>query len=398
MKILVVNAGSSSLKYQLIDMQNENAIAKGVCDRIGLANAFLKGSANGKDFEIKCDLPNHTVAVKLVLETLTGKEHGVIKSMSEIAAVGHRTVHSAEDYAGSVLIDDKVLAVCEANAELAPLHVPANIMGIRACMEVMPNTPMAGVFDTAFHATMPQAAYMYAIPYEAYTDWKIRRYGFHGTSHKYVSQSAAEFLGKKPSELKIVTCHLGNGSSVAAVDGGKSVDTSMGFTPLEGVPMGTRSGDIDPFVVEYLMKKGNMTVGQALDYLNKKSGVLGISGVSSDFRDIRAAADGGNTRAKLALDVFCYRVKKFIGAYAAAMGGLDAIVFTAGIGENTPTIRASILSNLEFLGASYDKKLNDNCPRGKIVDISAKGAKVKSLVVPTNEELVIARETWELVK
>jgi len=397
MKILVVNAGSSSLKYQLIDMKTETAIAKGGCERIGLKHSFLKGTGKNGSFELKRDMPDHTVAVKLVLETLTDKIHGVIRSMKDIDAVGHRVVHSAEDFDCSVLIDNEVLAVCENNAGLAPLHMPSNIMGIRACREVMPNTPMAAVFDTAFHSTMPPNAFMYAIPYEAYTEWKIRKYGFHGTSHKFVSGAAAKFLKKDITTLKMVTCHLGNGASIAAVKNGKCVDTSMGLTPLEGLVMGTRSGDIDPSVIEYLMKKAGMSAPQVLEYLNKKSGVLGISGVSSDFRDIISEAEKGNSRARLAIEVFCYRVRKYIGSYAAAMGGLDVIVFTAGVGENCPSVRAQILDGLEFLGVNYDKELNNNIESGKNINLTSKGAKVKTLIIPTNEELVIARETLALV-
>jgi acetate kinase len=343
-------------------------------------------------------MPDHTAAIKLVLAALVDKAHGAIGSLRDIDAVGHRVVHSGEDFHGSVLVSEDVLAVCGRNAELAPLHVPANLTGVRACLAVMPETPMALVFDTAFHSTMPPRAYLYAVPYEAYTDWKIRRYGFHGTSHFFVANEAANFLGVPVSKLKIVTCHLGNGSSITAVDGGKSIDTSMGFTPLEGVPMGTRSGDIDPAVVEYLMKKTGMTIEDTLNYLNKRSGVAGISGVSSDFRDLIAAEKEGNVRAGLALDVFTYRVKKYIGAYAAAMGGLDCIVFTAGIGENTVTVRARVLQGLEFLGVKADAAANENFQRGRIFDISAPDSRVKILIVPTNEELVIARETKALLE
>ncbi len=398
MKILVVNAGSSSLKYQLIDMETEQAIAKGNCERIAIEGSVLKHKSAKGEIEIKRDMPNHKVAVQMVLEALVDKNYGVISSMDEIGAVGHRVVHSGEDFNQSVLIDEQVLKICEKNAELAPLHVPANIVGINACREVMPDTPMAAVFDTAFHSTMPEKAYLYAIPYEDYKALKIRRYGFHGTSHKYVSQEAAKYLGKDIKDLKMITCHLGNGSSITAVDGGKSVDTSMGFTPLEGVPMGTRSGDIDPAVLEFLAGKKGMNISEILNYLNKKSGVFGISGVSSDFRDLEKAASEGNHRAKLALDIFNYRCKKYVGAYAAAMGGVDCLVFTAGVGENTVKTREAVAEGLQFMGISIDKNKNNTKNEGKIRDITGEGSKVKVLIVPTNEELVIARETDELVK
>ncbi|MDR3317991.1 MAG: acetate kinase [Clostridiales bacterium] len=397
MKILVINAGSSSVKYQLIDMAKKKVLAKGGCERIGLPKSLLKGVSGGKTVEINEDMPDHTSAIRLILDALVNKEYGVIKKMSEISAVGHRVVHSGEDFTSSVLIDENVIKICERNRDLAPLHAIPTAMGMRACKEVMPDTPMAAVFDTAFHSTMPRYAYMYAIPYDAYSDFKVRKYGFHGTSHMYVSQEAARLLKKDIKDLKIVTCHLGNGASVTAVDGGKSVDTSMGLTPLEGLIMGTRCGDIDPYVVEFLMKKSGMTVSETLDYLNKKSGVAGISGISSDFRDLIAAADGGNDRARLAIDMFAYRVKKYIGAYAAVMGGLDAIVFTAGIGEHTPIVREKVLDGLEFLGVKLDKEYNNNLPRGKAVNFALKGSKVKLLLIPTDEELVIARETLALL-
>jgi len=399
MNILVINAGSSSLKYQLIDMKTEGVIAKGICERIGTAGSKLahKG-AGGAEVEINVPMPDHNAAIQLVLDALTDKAHGVIKSMNDIDAVGHRVVHSAEDFDRSVLIDDTVLAVCEKNADLAPLHVPANIMGIRACKKVMTKTPMAAVFDTAFHSTMPPRAFMYAIPYEAYADLKVRRYGFHGTSHMFVAQGAAAYLKKPIEKLKIVTCHLGNGSSITAVDGGKSVDTSMGFTPLEGVPMGTRSGDIDPAAVEFLAAKTGMSLSETINYLNKKSGVLGVSGVSSDFRDLTQAEKAGNKRANLALDLFAYRVKKCIGAYAAAMNGLDCVVFTAGVGENAWDVRARILSDMGFLGIDFDPDANKNFARGVVFELTKKSSRVKALIVPTNEELVIARETAKLVK
>lgn len=399
MKILVINAGSSSLKYQLLDMETEAVVAKGLCERIGIEGSKLTHKPAGRDeVVIERAMPDHTVAIRMVLDALTDKEHGVVSSMSEIGAVGHRVVHSAEDFKESVLLTEDVIKVCESNTELAPLHQPANISGIRACQAVMPNTPMVGVFDTAFHSNMPDYAYLYGIPYEAYKEWKIRRYGFHGTSHKYVADEAAKYLGKDIKELKIVTCHLGNGSSISAVKGGVSVDTSMGFTPLEGVPMGTRSGDIDPAVIEYLMAKSGMSVGEVLNYFNKKSGMLGLSGVSSDFRDLTAGAAEGNERCRLALDVFAYRVKKYVGAYMAAMGGADVIVFTAGVGENTPEVRQRVLDDMEFFGITYDRERNKQRAGGKILDLTGKDSRVKVLVIPTNEELVIARETLALVK
>lgn len=396
MKILVVNAGSSSLKYQLIDMENEQAVAKGGCERIGLEGSFLKHKTAKGETVIEKALPDHKVAVQLVLDTLTDAEWGVIGSMKEIDAVGHRVVHSAEDFNCSVLLTDDVMKICAANSELAPLHQPANITGIEACRAVMPDTPMVGVFDTAFHSTMPDYAYMYALPLEFYEKYKVRRYGFHGTSHKYVSALAAEYLNNP--DAKIITCHLGNGSSISAVKGGKCVDTSMGFTPLEGVPMGTRSGDLDPAVVEYLCGKLNKTVGEVLTILNKKSGVSGVSGVSSDFRDLRAAKDAGNDRARLALDLFTYRVKKYVGSYAAALGGADAIVFTAGIGENDADVRESVATGLEYMGAKLDPEKNRARSGEPVREISAADSRVKILVIPTNEELVIARETREIVE
>jgi len=398
MKVLVVNAGSSSLKYQLIDMEDESVLAKGNAERIGISNSLLKHTAAGKDtVEIKAEFKNHVDAIRMVIDTLVDAEHGVIKSMNEIGAVGHRVVHGGETFSRSVVIDDEVMKAIEANIELAPLHNPANIMGIQACKNVMPNTPMVAVFDTAFHQTMPKEAFMYPIPYEAYKELGIRRYGFHGTSHKYVSRKAALMLGKPIESLKIVTCHLGNGSSIAAVKNGECIDTSMGFTPLAGLPMGTRCGDIDPAIVTFLIEKKNMNYEEVNQYLNKESGVLGLSGVSSDFRDLHKACDEGNGRAKLALDVFNYSVKKYIGAYAAAMGGLDCVVFTAGIGENTPEVRENACKGLEFLGIKIDPDRNKELLRGREGEISTDDSKVKVLVVPTNEELMIARETLELL-
>ena len=398
MKILVANAGSSSLKYQLIDMDTEEVMAEGGCERIGIRGSSLKHKTAKGEKVIEQDMPNHKIAIQMVLDALVNKEYGAIRSMKEIDAVGHRLVHSAEDFNKSVLLTDEVLEICRRNAELAPLHQPANILGIEACKEVMPDTPMALVFDTAFHSTMPQYAYMYAIDYDDYKNYKIRKYGFHGTSHKYVSQEAIRYLGKKAEDTKIVTCHLGGGSSISAIMGGKSVDTSMGFTPLAGVPMGTRSGDIDPAVLEYLAAKKNYTLLDCNEYLNKKCGVAGVSGISSDFRDLTKAADEGNERAKLALDMFVYSCKKYIGSYVAAMDGLDCLVFTAGIGENTWQVRKGICDGLKFFGISIDDEKNMQKNDGAIHDISAKDSKVKVLVIPTNEELVIARETKELLE
>lgn len=398
MKILVINAGSSSLKYQLIDMATEKAIAKGGCERIGLDGSFCKHKANGKETVINAAMPTHKEAIKVVLDALVDKEHGAIKSMKEIDAVGHRIVHSGEVFNDSVLLTDEVMKTIESLSELAPLHQPANIIGVRACQAIMPDVPMVGVFDTAFHHTMPEKAYIYGIPYEAYTDYKIRRYGFHGTSHRFVSAEAAEYLSRKNDpNFKVITMHLGNGSSISAVKGGKSMDTSMSFTPLGGVPMGTRSGDLDPAIVEFLANKYNMTLAQTMTYLNKKSGVMGLSGVSSDFRDLTAAASGGNHRAALALEVFEYSCKKYLGAYAAALGGVDCVVFTAGIGEHDHLIREHICKDMEYMGLKLDEKKNENIGDG-ISDVTAEGSKVKILVIPTNEELVIARDTERLAK
>lgn len=398
MKILVINAGSSSLKYQLIDMATEKAIAKGGCERIGLDGSFCKHKANGKETVINAAMPTHKEAIKVVLDALVDKEHGAIKSMKEIDAVGHRIVHSGEVFNDSVLLTDEVMKTIESLSELAPLHQPANIIGVKACQAIMPDVPMVGVFDTAFHHTMPEKAYIYGIPYEAYTDYKIRRYGFHGTSHRFVSAEAAKYLGRENDpNFKVITMHLGNGSSISAVKGGKSMDTSMSFTPLGGVPMGTRSGDLDPAIVEFLANKYNMTLAQTMTYLNKKSGVMGLSGVSSDFRDLTAAASGGNHRAALALEVFEYSCKKYLGAYAAALGGVDCVVFTAGIGEHDHLIREHICKDMEYMGLKLDERKNENIGDG-ISDVTAAGSKVKILVIPTNEELVIARDTERLAK
>ena len=400
MKVLVINAGSSSLKYQLIDVDTKDVIAKGLVDRIGISdsNVIYKPAMGKTGFAVVRDVKDHTEAIRLVIDAMLDPVNGVIKSMDEIDAVGHRVVHGGEKFTAPVLINDAVMETIETRTDLAPLHNPANMMGIRACREIMPNAPMVAVFDTAFHQTMPAEAYIYALPYDAYTDNMVRRYGFHGTSHNYVSKVAVELLGKPAEETKIVTCHLGNGSSIAAVKGGKCIDTSMGLTPLEGVPMGTRCGDIDPAIVLYLMKKLNLNVNEMDAYLNKKSGVLGISGVSSDMRDIEAAAKQGNERAELALATLAYKVKKYIGAYVAAMDGVDAIVFTAGVGENAANIRERIISGLGYLGVVPDYELNSNCPRGQNVEISKPESSVKVFVIPTDEEMMIATQTAELVK
>ena len=396
MKVLVINAGSSSLKYQLLDTGSQNVLAKGLCERIGIDGKFTY-KAPGKAVVDARDvaMPTHSEAIQTVLNALVDPENGVIASMREIDAVGHRVVHGGETFAHSVRIDGQVLSAMEACVPLAPLHNPANILGVKACSAVMgPNVPQVAVFDTAFHQTMPPVAYTYALPYEYYQQDKVRRYGFHGTSHKYVTQRAADMLGKPIESLKLISCHLGNGSSVAAVAGGKSVDTSMGFTPLAGVPMGTRSGDLDAGILEYLMNKHGMDIKEMLNVLNKKSGVQGLSGVSSDFRDLCAARDAGNGRAALALDLFNYGVKKYIGAYAAAMGGVDAVIFTAGVGENDAAQRMAIASGLEFMGIKMDPDANS--VRGKEAIISAIDSKVKVLLIPTNEELMIALDTAEL--
>ena len=398
MKVLVINCGSSSLKYQLIDMVNEEALAQGLVERIGLEGSVLTQKVEGKDkYIVKEEMKDHKDAIRLVLEALVDENNGVIKSMAEISAVGHRVVHGGEKYKESVVINDEVKANIEECFKLAPLHNPANMIGIKACEELMPNTPMVAVFDTAFHGTMPEDAYLYALPYELYEKHGIRKYGFHGTSHKYVSQTCAEVMGRDIKDLKIITCHLGNGASLCAVKNGVSVDTSMGFTPLEGVAMGTRCGNIDPAIVTFLMKEEGLSVDEVNDLLNKKSGVLGISGISSDFRDIEDAAfNKDDRRAKLALKIFEYKIRTTIGAYAAAMGGVDAIVFTAGVGENGPETREKCLEGLEFLGVEIDREANN--VRGKVREISKAGCKVKAFVIPTNEELVIARDTLELIK
>lgn len=396
MNILVINCGSSSLKYQLIDMDGEKVLAIGLVERIGIEGARIKHDTTGKErVIIEEPMENHKRALELVLEAIVDEKYGAIKSMDEIGAVGHRVVHGGEDFAGSVIINDAVMAALEKNIELAPLHNPPNIMGIEACQELMPNTPMVGVFDTAFHQTIPADNFIYAIPYEFYEKYKIRRYGFHGTSHKYVSARAAEILGKDVKDLNIVTAHLGNGSSVTAVEGGESVDTSMGFTPLEGLAMGTRSGDIDPAIIPFLMEKENLTFEEVNQMLNKESGVLGISGVSSDFRDLEIASEEGNVRAKLALDIFANRVRKYIAAYAAQMCRIDVLVFTAGIGENSASMRELICDGLECLNITIDKELNNI--RGEEAVVSKNIGGVTVMVIPTNEEVMIARDTLELV-
>ena len=398
MNVLVINAGSSSLKYQLLNPETGDLLAKGLCERIGIDGKFTyKPQVEGKEKLDAVDvaMPTHAEAIAAVLDALVDPKNGVISSMKEIDAVGHRVVHGGEKFASSVVITDEVMAAIEECNPLAPLHNPANIIGIKACQEKMPGVPMVAVFDTAFHQTMPAKAYTYAIPYEYYENDKMRRYGFHGTSHRYVSQRCAEILGKPIEELKIVSCHLGNGSSITAVDGGRSVDTSMGLTPLAGLPMGTRSGDMDAGIMEYIMKKYDMSMADMMTTLNKKSGVLGISGVSSDFRDLDNAAAEGNKRAALAIEVFEYGVRKMIAEYAAAMGGVDAVIFTAGVGENSADMRLHFVDGLQFMGIEIDPEKNNI--RGEERIVSPDGAKVKVLVIPTNEELMIAKDTAELV-
>ncbi len=395
MKILVINAGSSSLKYQLMDSASHNVLAKGLCERIGIDGRLTHKVPGKEDYKADIPMPTHGEAIQSVLDALVSPDHGVIADVKEIDAVGHRVLHGGMAFTESCIVDDACIAAIKECIPLGPLHNPANLMGIEACQKVMAGTPQVAVFDTAFHMTMPEKAYTYAIPYEYYEKDKVRRYGFHGTSHRYVSARCADMLGRPAKDLKIITCHLGNGSSLAAVKGGKCVDTTMGLGPLAGFPMGTRSGDIDATILEYLMGRYGYDIKEMLNILNKKSGVLGISGVSSDFRDICAAADEGNHRAQLALDVFYYSVKKFIGAYAAAMGGVDAIVFTAGVGENDASARMSIASGLEYMGVKMDEDANNI--RGKEAVISAPDSKVQVLLIPTNEELMIAIDTAEIV-
>ena len=397
MKILVINAGSSSLKYQLIDMENEQLMAKGLCERIGI-DGHLKHTPLVGDkpvFNEDVPMPTHSEAIAAVIDKLTSAEYGVVASMKEIDAVGHRVVHGGEKFAGSVLINDEVLAAIRECIPFAPLHNPANITGINACRDVMGDVPMVAVFDTAFHQTMPSKAFMYAVPYSYYENDGIRRYGFHGTSHRYVSARCAELMGRPLEELKIISCHMGNGSSLAAVKYGKVVDTSMGFTPLVGLPMGTRCGDLDAGVIQFLMNKYGYSIDEMLNILNKKSGVLGISGVSSDFRDLGKAAEEGNERARLALDMFYYWVAKVAGSYAAAMNGVDAIIFTAGVGENDKDARAGICEYFGYLGVKVDPEANNT--RGRDIMISTEDSPVKVFVIPTNEELVIARDTRDIV-
>lgn len=397
MKTLVINCGSSSLKYQLIDMATEDCMVQGLVERIGIEGSILTQKVEGKDkYVINSDIKDHKEAIRLVLEALVDPVHGVIKSMDEISAVGHRVVHGGEKYSDSVLINDEVLQSIKDCIVLAPLHNPPNVIGIEACKELMPNTPMVAVFDTAFHQTMPKKAFLYGLPYEYYEKYKVRRYGFHGTSHSFVSKRTAEFLGMDLKNSKIIVAHLGNGASISAVLNGECVDTSMGLTPLEGLVMGTRSGDIDPAIMEFIAKKENLDIEGVMNVLNKKSGVQGLSKLSSDFRDLEAAANEGNELAIGAIDVFCYRVAKYIGAYVAAMNGVDAIAFTAGIGENTTIVRAKVLEYLGYLGITVDAQANEVHGEEKV--ISTADSKVKVCVIPTNEELAIARETVALVK
>ena len=396
MKVLIINCGSSSLKYQLIDSETEEVLAKGLCERIGIEGGMLTHTPTGKaKVERAVEMPDHVKAVELVLQSLTDKENGVIASLDDIDAVGHRLVHGGESFAEATLINDEVIKAIEACNDLAPLHNPANLIGIRSCRQLMPNVPMVGVFDTAFHQTMPKKAYLYGIPYEYYEKYKIRRYGFHGTSHSYVSKRTAEILHKNYQDCKVIVCHLGNGASVSAVKNGQCVDTSMGLTPLEGLFMGTRSGDLDPAILEFICNKENISITEMLNILNKKSGVLGMSKLSSDFRDLISAANDGNDLAKTTLEAYAYRVAKYIGAYTAAMNGVDAIVFTAGIGENNSDVRQMVGDYLSYLGTGVDRSKNET--RGEEAIISYDEARIPILIVPTNEELAIARETVKIV-
>ncbi len=396
MNVLVINCGSSSLKFQLINADTEAVLAKGLCERIGIDGRLVYQPEGGEKEKIDAAMPTHQEAIQMVLEALMNPKTGVIKSLDEVGAVGHRVVHGGEKFSSSMVITEEMMDAIEECNDLAPLHNPANIIGIEACKALMPNTPMVAVFDTAFHQTMPEKAYMYGLPYRYYEKYKVRRYGFHGTSHSFVSKRAAEYLGKPLESLKTIVCHLGNGASVCAVDGGKSVDTSMGLTPLEGVMMGTRSGSIDPAIIEFIAKKENLDIEGVMSVLNKESGVFGVSGISSDFRDLEVAAEGGDPKAILARTAFCYDVAKIVGGYAAAMNGVDAVVFTAGVGENDGLVRRDICAYLEYLGLEYDE--NTNNIRGKEAIISTPDSKVKALLIPTNEELAIARETLALVK
>lgn len=396
MNVLVINCGSSSLKFQLINSESEKVLAKGLCERIGIDGSLTYQPEGGEKVKSDKAMPTHTEAIQFVIDALTDGQTGVVKSLDEIGAVGHRVVHGGEKFANSVVITDEVIKAIEECNDLAPLHNPANLIGIRACQELMPGTPMVAVFDTAFHQTMPEKAYMYGLPYEYYEKYKVRRYGFHGTSHSFVSKRAAELAGKPYESLKTIVCHLGNGASICAVQNGKSVDTSMGLTPLEGLVMGTRSGDIDPAILEFIAKKENLDIAGLMNMLNKKSGVYGLSNyLSSDFRDLSEGAENGNKPAEIALDVFCYRVAKYVGAYAAAMNGVDVIAFTAGIGENSDTVREKVIDCLGYLGITLDKEANSK--RGEEVLISTPDSKVQVFIIPTNEELAIARETVALV-
>ena len=396
MNVLVINCGSSSLKYQLIDSETEQVLAKGLCERIGIDGVLTHQPAGKDKIKTEAPMPTHTEAIGMVLDSLTDKENGVISSLDEIGAVGHRMVHGGEKFACSALVTDEMIEAVESCNAFAPLHNPATLIGINVCRELLPGKPMVGVFDTAFHQTMPKKAYLYGIPYEYYEKYGVRRYGFHGTSHKFVALRTAEILGKNIEDLKIIVCHLGNGASISAVNGGKSVDTSMGLTPLEGLIMGTRSGDVDPGVLEFIAKQEHIDINGILNILNKKSGVLGLSGVSSDFRDIENAANDGNQRAEDTLDIFCYHVAKYVGSYVAAMNGVDAIVFTAGLGENDKNTRAKVCSYFGYLGLELDQEANNM--RGKEAIISTQDSKVTALCVPTNEELMICRETVALIK
>ena len=398
MNVLVINCGSSSLKFQLINAETEKVLAKGLCERIGIDGRLTYQPAGGEKEKSDLAMPTHTEAIQFVIDALTNEKTGVVKSLDEIGAVGHRLVHGGEKFASSVVITDEVKKAVEECNDLAPLHNPANLIGVAACEKLMPGTPMVAVFDTAFHQTMPEKAYMYGLPYEYYEKYKVRRYGFHGTSHSFVSKRAAEVMGKSYDEVKTIVCHLGNGSSVSAVLNGKCVDTSMGLTPLEGLVMGTRSGDIDPAIMEFIAKKENLDIEGVMEVLNKKSGVFGISGgLSSDFRDLTDAMNAGDKKAKIAMDVFSYRVAKHIGSYAAAMNGVDDIVFTAGIGENDDYVRQEVCKYLGYLGVDFDFEVNTGL-RGKEAELTKEGSKVKVFVIPTNEELAIARETLALVK
>ena len=397
MKILVINAGSSSLKFQLFDMDNEKVIAKGNCEKIGLAGSFISYKTTGDKKEVMADMPDHNVAVKKVFDVLTDKSEGVIKSVSEIDAVGHRFVQGGWLFDRSVIIDDEAVKKLDQLTDLSPLHAHANMAGYKGCVALMPNTPQVVVFDTSFHATMPAKAYMYGIKYEDYEKYHVRKYGFHGTSHRYVLAETAKLLGKKPEEVNIITVHLGNGSSITAVKNGKSIDTTMGLTPLEGLIMGTRSGDLDPTVVSYLGNKKGMTSDEVVSYLNKQCGILGVSGVSSDMRELNSAIEQGNARARLALDMLIYRVKKFIGSYMAVLGRVDAITFTGGIGENQEDLREGSLEDMEIYGIEIDKEKNNHLPRGTTEEISTPNSKVKVYRIPTDEELLIARDTKALI-